>query len=625
MFSRAINVFRRTRISDSVFKLKDSFSHEHSPVQSLVHKRFISYSYRTHLCGEIRPAHVGDSVTISGWIQTTRLDKFILLRDRTGLVQVFLPDSQSFKELLNLPNESVITVTGTVRRRPEEQVNQKMETGTIEIELHNVVEVSPAKPSLPFQQNIHILPKEDLRLQYRYLDLRRRKLQENLKFRSDLIMKMRQFLIKENFVDVETPTLFRRTPGGAKEFIVPSRIKDRFYSLVQSPQQFKQLLMVGGLDRYFQIARCYRDEGGKPDRQPEFTQVDIEMSFCGREDILNLTENLLSSVWPGGLKTPIRRLTYQEVMTNYGVDKPDMRFENKILNVTETFKRSGLEVLDKNLDLNENIAALVIFNSDRGDVNKVLKSVEKESKLQLKDHLERFSQEKLGIVSSVVVANGELRNSVVKKCNPEVKNRLLSQLGVENGLGFIVFGPKDYVLPILGKQRLLLGRELIDDLKDRPDEMLWVLDFPLFTTEEGVLESAHHPFTAPHPEDSHIFRSDPLKCRSLHYDLVLNGQEIAGGSVRLHSGSDQRFVLEEVLQEDTSELEHLLQALESGCPPHGGIAIGLDRLIAILTKSDSIRDVIAFPKSSEGRDLMAGAPAVITEEQKYLYHLKNVD
>jgi len=618
---RVINVFRRTIFSDNVIKIIDPTSQRPATSHPFVTKRFVSFSNRTHMCGDIRSANVGETVTIAGWIQATRLDKFILLRDRTGLVQVFVPDTSSCKHLLDLPNESVITVSGTVRNRPQEQVNRKMETGDVEVELDGVVKVCSANPSLPFQQNAHLLPKEDTRLQFRYLDLRRKKLQENLKFRSDLIMNMRKFLISENFLDVETPTLFRRTPGGAKEFIVPSRIKDRFYSLVQSPQQFKQLLMVGGLDRYFQVARCYRDEGGKPDRQPEFTQVDLEMSFCSREDVLNLTESLLSSVWPARLNTPLRRLTYQQVMTNYGVDKPDLRFENRIQNVSEVFKTCGFHVLEEHLDGNQNIAALVMFESNRQDRNKVLKSIEKTSKLQLKDHFERFRQEKLSIVSSVSVVDGEVRNSILKKCNPAVTERLASLLGVENGLGFLVFGPENFVLPVLGRQRILLGNELVEDLNDRPDEMIWVIDFPLFTTEEGDLESAHHPFTAPHPEDEHLFRSDPLKCRSLHYDLVLNGQEIAGGSVRIHSGSDQRFVLEEVLKEDTSELEHLLQALDSGCPPHAGIAIGLDRLTAVLTKSDSIRDVIAFPKSGEGRDLMAGAPAVITEEQKHLYHL----
>jgi len=344
----------------------------------------------THECGDIRQSNVGETITISGWIQSTRLDKFILLRDRTGLVQVYIPPSVTHKYMLTLPNESVVTISGLVRQRPEGQENTKMATGSVEIELQEVVEVSPAKPSLPVQQNLHILPKEDVRLQYRYLDLRREQLQRNLIFRSNIIMSMRNFLIKEKFVDVETPTLFRRTPGGAKEFIVPSRIKDGFYSLVQSPQQFKQLLMVGGLDRYFQVARCYRDEGGKPDRQPEFTQVDIEMSFCSREDILNLTENLLTHVWPDQLETPLQRMTYQEAMDSYGVDKPDLRFENKIQDVTELFKASGFQPLQDNLGKDENIGGMVMFETDKSVSNQTMKNFSKECALRQKDLFERF-------------------------------------------------------------------------------------------------------------------------------------------------------------------------------------------------------------------------------------------
>jgi len=582
--------------------------------------RCVSYSSRSHYCGEVGPESVGEKVVVAGWVQSTRLDKFLLLRDKTGLLQVYLPPGETFSELRDIDNESVVSLTGTVRQRPKGQENVDMKTGELELELDQVLSINPVNAKLPFQQNKHLLPKEELRLQYRYLDLRRQHLQDALQFRSDLVMKIRQFLTQERFLDIETPTLFRRTPGGAKEFIVPSRIKDRFYSLVQSPQQFKQLLMVGGVDRYFQIARCYRDEGGKPDRQPEFTQVDIEMSFAGREDVLLLMENLLQNIWPQKLKTPFQRMTYDEVMHRYGVDKPDLRFDNELIYLTEALGDSGFPVLDQNLGVNGNIAGAVMFNTADKDATKKLKKIEKDLRLNLNEHIKRFSSSPLCIISPLVVEGGTVKSSVLKKCNAATQEKVKQCLTGEDGIGFLVLGPPDFVLPILGKQRNMLASELLE-LEREEDRILWVVDFPLFTMEEGFLESAHHPFTAPHPDDYHLLRSETMKCRSLHYDLVLNGQEIAGGSVRIHCGVDQRYVLETILQEDTSELSHLLEALDSGCPPHAGIAIGLDRLIAILTRSASIRDVIAFPKSGEGRDLMAGAPAPITQEQRALYHL----
>jgi len=432
-------------------------------------------------------------------------------------------------------------------------------------------------------------------------------------------MKMRQFLVEKKFLDIETPTLFRRTPGGAKEFLVPTRSSNKFYSLVQSPQQFKQLLMVGGLDRYFQIARCYRDEGGKPDRQPEFTQLDIEMSFAGREEIVALIEDLLVFCWPDTLQTPFEQMYYNDAMDNYGVDKPDVRYGNKIQNLNKCFANCEFDFIASNLSDSNFMVGGVFFDAENA---KFLKSAEKDVKTALADHLKEFSsQEKPIVIASFSNIDGKVVNSVLKKCNEETKNAVVEQVG-GNKIGFLVCGQKETILPVLGRFRTHLAKTMLPDLDDRPNKFLWVVDFPLFVFEEGKLESAHHPFTASHPDDYHHFRSNPLGCRSLHYDLVLNGQEVAGGSVRINSGADQKFVLEEVLQEDASELQHLLSALNSGCPPHAGIAIGLDRLVAILTKSNSIRDVIAFPKSSDGKDIMSGAPSEISEEQKKLYHLK---
>jgi len=604
-------------ISNINFSLKNIYS----SARNIFNHRFSSYSYRTNYCGEINLKNVGERVTIAGWIQSKRLDKFIILRDRTGKCQIKIPenDSKNFMTVIKkMHNETVLVATGVVVKRPDGQENKNMESGSIEVELESIDDASIAEANLPFQQSEHVTAKEALRLQHRYLDLRRPNLQYNLAIRSAISMKMREFLIRNKFLDIETPTLFRRTPGGAKEFVVPTRAPGKYYSLVQSPQQFKQLLMIGGLDRYFQIARCYRDEGGKPDRQPEFTQLDIEMSFAGRDQIISLIEDLLVYCWPYNLQTPFEQMFYRDAIENYGVDKPDTRFGNKVQNITNLFLNSDFDFIEKRIgDENFMVGGLFFDSNDY----RITKLAEKETKKIMFDHIKEHQQNSSIIISTLGIVGGKWKNSILIKCCSITQKTVCDFIG-EGKIGYIVCGNKDAVLPILGKLRTITAKHLYEDLDDRPNKFLWVIDFPLFLYEEGRLESAHHPFTAPHPDDYDKFRIDPLGCRSLHYDLVLNGQEIAGGSVRIHSEKDQQFVLQEVLQEDVSELQHLLTALGSGCPPHAGIAIGLDRLVAILTKSQSIRDVIAFPKSSEGRDIMGGAPSEIKDEQRHLYHLK---
>jgi len=604
LFTKLVTLCRNTLAKPPVFR--QVFAHSCS-----------QYSLRSHMCAELGLQVVGQKVTLAGWVQTTRLDKFILLRDRSGICQITVPDPSLAQKLKKLYNESVIVVKGKLCKRPEGQDNPKMATGEVEVELTEILDISPANPTLPFQQSKHVEANEQLRLQYRYLDLRRPELQHNLALRSAITMKMREFLIDKGFLDIETPTLFRRTPGGAKEFVVPTQTKDKFYSLVQSPQQFKQLLMVGGLDRYFQIARCYRDEGGRPDRQPEFTQLDIEMSFANREDIQLLVEDLVKYFWPNKLKTPFETITYDDAINKYGVDKPDMRYENEILDLTSYFVNCGLDFVEKNITDDNFLIGGVFFH---GTERKLLKALLKDVETSLADHINEWKQKEVPLIISPFSNVNGISNSVLKKCNESIKSAVNQHIG-ESKVGFLVCGHREAALPLLGRLRTSLAAALLPDLPERPDKFLWVLDFPLFLYEEGKLESAHHPFTAPHPEDYPRFHSDPLNCRSLHYDLVLNGQEVAGGSVRIHREQDQRFVLEQVLGEAPGQLEHLLAALGSGCPPHAGIAFGVDRLVTLLVNADSIRDVIAFPKTAAGKDLMSGAPAEIEEEQYRLYHL----
>uniref|UniRef100_A0A665VRL5 Aminoacyl-transfer RNA synthetases class-II family profile domain-containing protein n=1 Tax=Echeneis naucrates TaxID=173247 RepID=A0A665VRL5_ECHNA len=512
-----------------------------------------SFSLRSHTCGELRSHHVGHRVILCGWAQYLRQDLFVILRDFSGLTQVLIPQEESASHLKavlsELTAESVIKVTGTVRRRPAGQEN-KMPTGEIEV-ITEDVEVFNVCCKLPFEIKDFVKKSESLRMQYRYLDLRSSQMQKNLRLRSQLVMKMREYLCNvQGFVDVETPTLFKRTPGGAKEFVVPSREPGLFFSLPQSPQQFKQLLMVAGIDRYFQVARCYRDEGSKPDRQPEFTQVDIEMSFVDQTGIMSLVEGMLQHSWPaekGSIKVPFQTMTYEVAMRDYGVDKPDLRFNMKLIDITEIFT---VEV----------------------------------------EFLRSALSQPGGSIQAICVPSG--------------------------------------ARPLLGKLRLRCA-ELLEScgvsLRDPSAfHFLWVVDFPLFLPKEDEpeqLESAHHPFTAALLEDAHLLYTEPHKVRGQHYDLVLNGCEIGGGSIRIHKASEQLHVLKNILKEDPSLLSHLLEALDSGAPPHGGIALGLDRLTSIIVGADSIRDVIAFPKSFRGRDIMSRAPDTVSEEELKPYHI----
>ncbi|XP_054624569.1 aspartate--tRNA ligase, mitochondrial-like isoform X3 [Dunckerocampus dactyliophorus] len=605
-------------------------------------------SFRSHTCGQLRREHVGEKVTLCGWVQYLRQDLFVILRDFSGLTQVLIPQEESARHvreaLRHLTVESVIKVTGTVKERPSGQENKvcetygtralsrlerllsrrdvstwkEMPTGRIEV-LAQDVDVYNICRTLPFEIKDFVKKSESLRMQFRYLDLRSSRLQKNLRLRSQLVMKMREYLCYvHGFVDVETPTLFKRTPGGAKEFVVPSRDPGLFYSLPQSPQQFKQLLMVAGVDRYFQVARCYRDEGSKADRQPEFTQVDIEMSFVDQAGITSLVEGLLQYSWPAEttpITLPFQTMTYQEAMRDYGVDKPDTRFGMKLMDIRDVFVSADAAFLKSGssvLAIRVPDGATLFTAKDLEGLNQAAKT--------------HFHQE----VSVVLVrADGTLKSPVKKLLSGGISDALLKKTGAEPGdLLLIAAGAPAVVRPLLGHLRLRCADLLESHGSSVRDpsafHFLWVVDFPLFVPkrdEPGRLESAHHPFTAPVPEDAPLLYTQPLKVRGQHYDLVLNGCEIGGGSIRIHKASEQLHVLKNILQEDPTVLSHLLEALDSGAPPHGGIALGLDRLVSIMVGAVSIRDVIAFPKSFRGHDLMGRAPDYVSEEELKPYHV----
>uniref|UniRef100_A0A4W6BRZ7 Aspartyl-tRNA synthetase 2, mitochondrial n=1 Tax=Lates calcarifer TaxID=8187 RepID=A0A4W6BRZ7_LATCA len=572
-------------------------------------------SFRSHTCGELRSDHVGHTVTLCGWVQYLRNDLFVILRDFSGLTQILIPQEESAGHLkavlCDLTAESVIKVTGTVRQRPAGQENKGMPTGDIEVLAENV-EVFNVSRKLPFEIKDFVKKSESLRMQYRYLDLRSSHMQRNLRLRSELVMRMREFLCNvHGFVDVETPTLFKRTPGGAKEFVVPSREPGRFYSLPQSPQQFKQLLMVAGVDRYFQIARCYRDEGSKPDRQPEFTQVDLEMSFVDQTGIMSIVEGLLQYSWPaekGPIKVPFRTMTHEEAMRDYGVDKPDTRFSMKLIDLSEVFLSTEVEFLRSALSHPGGCVQAVCVPG--GAVRK-----------------ETFPV--AGSLSLVLVrADGTLKSPLKKLLSVSSTEALLNRTGAKPGDLLLMAAGSLHTRPLLGSLRLqcadVLESHGVSLREPSVFHFLWVVDFPLFLPKEDEpeqLESAHHPFTAPLPEDTHLLYTEPHKVRGQHYDLVLNGCEIGGGSIRIHRASEQLHVLKNILREDPSLLSHLLEALDSGAPPHGGIALGLDRLVSIMVGASSIRDVIAFPKSFRGHDIMSCAPDLVSEEELKSYHI----
>lgn len=584
---------------------------------------------RTHHCSELRKEHEGKKARLVGWVHSRRDHGgviFIDLRDREGLTQVvFNPEkAPNLMEAAGaLRSEYVIEVAGLVEHRLEGTENSKLPTGDVEVLAEELIVLNESEtPPFPLdEENVN----EDLRLTYRYLDLRTPKLAKNLRMRHDATKAARDYFDAQRFLEIETPTLFKSTPEGAREFLVPSRLNPgKFYALSQSPQQLKQLLMVGGVERYYQIAKCFRDEDLRADRQPEFTQIDLEMSFIEREDIYETIEGLLKAIWKKTLnvdiKTPFDRLKFVDIMNDYGIDKPDRRFEMKLVELTDVFRNSSFKVFQG-----------AVAN---GGVVKAInaKSFACITTGQIEDLTNLAKEEGAKGLAWIKVENGDWKSPIVKFFSDEEKNALKEKMKIEEG-DLILFAADQWLsaCEVLGKIRLKCAEylEKLGKLQKKNEfNFLWVEDFPLmlFDKENQRYAASHHPFTAPLPEDIPLLDSEPLKVRGQHYDLVLNGVELGGGSIRIHQPEMQYKIFTEFLKipkeiADT-RFGYMIKALHYGAPPHGGIALGMDRLAAILTNSESIRDVIAYPKNNRGIDLMSQSPGEVEPKQLRDLHIQ---
>jgi aspartyl-tRNA synthetase len=579
----------------------------------------VSITYkRTHYCGELRSEHERSMVTLCGWVNRRRDHGnliFIDLRDRSGIVQVVFnpqisPESHNLAQRLR--NEFVLSVTGTVSLRPTESVNPKLATGEIEVFARSLEILNQAETP-PFVVEDEIDASEDIRLKYRYLDLRRPSLQRNFFIRHRATIAVRNYFDRLGFVEVETPFLTKSTPEGARDFLVPSRLsRGTFYALPQSPQLFKQILMIGGLDKYFQIVKCFRDEDLRADRQPEFTQIDIEMSFVTREDIIGVTEGMMAEIYRATLGTelslPLPRLSYAEAMSRFGKDAPDLRFGMELIDVSDIVQESEFKVFRNAVDSGGRVKGICV---------PAMRDFPRSHQDALVEYVKIFGAKGLAWFHH---SSDGLTSPIAKFFGDALRKHIIERIGSKVGDYIMLVADKtEIVHNALGNLRVKLARELGLIPEDKT-AFTWILDFPLlhYNEEERRLESEHHPFTSPLPEDIALLDTDPLKVRAQAYDLVLNGNEIGGGSIRIHTPELQTkiFSLLNIGEVEAREkFGFLLDALSYGAPPHGGIAMGLDRIIMLICGAQSIRDVIAFPKTQKGVCAMTDAPSPVDPKQ----------
>jgi aspartyl-tRNA synthetase len=574
---------------------------------------------RSHRCTEVSKTNIGETVTVMGWVQKSRNKGgiiFLDLRDRSGILQIIFEENdigaEGFAKAEKLRSEFVIAVVGRVEARSG-AVNENLATGDIEVRATELRILSEAEtPPFPIEEDSKT--KEDLRLKYRYLDLRRPDLQKNLIMRSKVATLTRSFLAEEGFLEIETPMLTKSTPEGARDYLVPSRVHPgNFYALPQSPQLFKQLLMCSGYDRYFQIVKCFRDEDLRADRQPEFTQIDMELSFVDVDDVISVNERLLQKLFKETIgvdvKLPIQRMTYAEAMDRFGSDKPDLRFGMELKNVSETVKGCGFSVFSSALEKGGSVRGINAEGQGEMPRKKI-------------DALVEFAKGygAKGLAYLAVNSDGTYKSSFAKfMTEEELSNLVAAMSGKPGDLLLFAADEDDVVFDVLGNLRLEIARNL--DLLNKEDyKFLWVTEFPLleYSKEEGRYTAKHHPFTMPMEEDLHLIDTDPGKVRAKAYDIVLNGTEIGGGSVRIYQNNVQEKMFEVLgfSKEDAYDrFGFLLNAFKYGVPPHAGLAYGLDRMVMLMAKEDSIRDVIAFPKVKDASCLMTEAPNVVDQKQ----------
>jgi len=584
--------------------------------------------YRTRLCGELRSNHAGQSVTLAGWVNRRRDHggvAFFDLRDRSGIVQITInPDlpGEVLDITFDVRMEWVLQIEGVVQKRPEGMANPKMATGEIEVIARDVKVLNPSKTPPFMISGDSELPDEHTRLKYRYIDLRRERMTRNMILRHKVVKFMRDYLDKEGFIEIETPIMFKATPEGARDYLVPSRIyPGQFYALPQSPQQLKQLLMVAGMDKYFQIARCFRDEDLRGDRQPEFSQLDLEMSYVHRDDVLDLVEALYTAMIPAVapnkkiLSTPWRKIPYREAMETFGTDKPDLRFGMELMDVSESFSKSDFRVFKSALESGGAIKCILAPKSAETSRKELDALTESAKKLGAK-----------GLATLAFTSEG-VKGTAAKFVSEGEVEAVKSKTGAQEG-DLILFAAdkREIVNKVLGGLRVIFR----DKLKLADKNILafaWIVDFPFFAynEEERKWESEHHPFTMPKLSDLEKFDTDPGSVMSEAYDMVCNGYETASGSIRIHRRDIQTkmFQMLGLSDEDIqAKFGHMLEAFEYGAPPHGGMAPGIDRLVMLLADEPNIREVIAFPKNQNGRDVMADAPSEVELKQLKELHIK---